>query len=402
MTMGQSGAAQRLLGVLFEAGAVGGLTDAELLERFVARHPATAELAFAVLVERHGPLVERVCRGIVRDVQAAEDAFQSTFLVLVKKAPSLRVRTSLAPWIHAVAYRVACEARANAARRIKHERRVAELRADAPRVESDPREELERQLHEEIAKLTELHRQPIVLCDLEGLTHEQAARLLGTPVGTIKSRLARGRERLRDRLSRRRLELSGSVMSAALEGRKALADAQSALVDRTARLAIKVAESDGLVAGTVPASVEVLVRGVLKSMFRARLKTVAAAIATTAVIAIGMGLAARGLLAQTEPVRTTSGPPPVTTQGAGMRDLAGSAGLVRSVAFSRDGRFLIGALAPPDDDKQPGEIRLWDAQVFKPLAPLKLDGDPFAMAVAPDSRTVAVAISAVNRQTVRR
>ena len=97
VTLRRSGAAQRLLGTLFEAGAVGGLTDGELLERFVARDGITAELAFAALVERHGPLVERVCRGVLRHEQAAEDAFQSTFLVLVKKASSLAVRSSLAP-----------------------------------------------------------------------------------------------------------------------------------------------------------------------------------------------------------------------------------------------------------------------------------------------------------------
>jgi DNA-directed RNA polymerase specialized sigma24 family protein len=126
-----SGAAQRFLGALFEDGVVGGLTDAELLERFVARHPVTAELAFAVLVERHGPLVQRVCRGILRDEHATDDAFQSTFLVLVKKAPSLRVRKTLAPWLQAVAYRVACEARSTTARRLKHERRLAELATEA-------------------------------------------------------------------------------------------------------------------------------------------------------------------------------------------------------------------------------------------------------------------------------
>ena len=83
----------------------------------MARQPVTAELAFAVLVERHGPMVQRVCRGVLRNEHAVDDAFQSTFLVLVAKASSLRVRTTLAPWLHAVAYRVACEARSTAARR---------------------------------------------------------------------------------------------------------------------------------------------------------------------------------------------------------------------------------------------------------------------------------------------
>ena len=110
-----TGAAERFLRVLFEAGSTGGLTDAELLERFVAGDASLGEPAFAVLVERHGALVERVCRGVLRDQHAVEDAFQSTFLVLVKKATALRVESSLAPWLHAVAYRVACEARGMAA-----------------------------------------------------------------------------------------------------------------------------------------------------------------------------------------------------------------------------------------------------------------------------------------------
>jgi RNA polymerase sigma factor (sigma-70 family) len=392
--MGQSGATQRFLGALFEAGAVGGLTDAELLERFVARSPSTAELAFAVLVERHGPLVHRVCRGILRDEHAAEDAFQSTFLVLVKKASSLRVCTSLAPWLHAVAYRVACEARANAARRFKHERRVAELATEAQCTGSDQREELERRLQGEIARLTEVHRRAIVLCDLEGLTHEQAAQVLGTPVGTVKSRLARGRERLRERLSRPGLELSGSVLSGALERGASPTDV-STLVDRTARLAMKVAESDGLIAGTVPASVANLVQGVLNSMFRSRLKSGGAAIGTAAAIAIGIGIIARGLLAQAEPVRRLVAARPMATSiDIGVRDLTAGTGLVRSVAFSRDGRFLVATTTPADgDNKQPGEIRMWDAQGGNPRPPVKLEGDPFAMAVAPDGQTMAVAIA---------
>ena len=109
-----TGATERFLRVLFEAGSAGGLTDGELLERFVARDERLAEPAFAVLVERHGALVERVCRGVLRDPHAVEDAFQSTFLVLVKKAASLRIESTLAPWLHAVAYRVACEARGTA------------------------------------------------------------------------------------------------------------------------------------------------------------------------------------------------------------------------------------------------------------------------------------------------
>ncbi len=298
-----SGAAQRFLSALFEAGAAGGLTDVELLERFVARQPTTAELAFAVLVERHGPMVQRVCRGILRDEHAVDDAFQATFLVLVRKAASLRVRTTLAPWLHAVAYRVACEARGAAVRRSRHERQAALCSTEARAVESDPREDLERHLHDEIARLTERHRRPIVLCDLQGLTHDQAATLLGTPVGTIKSRLARGREQLRNRLARRGSGGSDRSLPPILAFGGSAAELPLALVDRTARLATLVAEPDVLAAGTVPPTVANLVQGVLKTMFRARLKLAALAITAALGITIGIGFAAEGLLARAAQVK---------------------------------------------------------------------------------------------------
>jgi RNA polymerase sigma factor (sigma-70 family) len=382
-----SGAAQRFLGALFEDGVVGGLTDAELLERFVARHPVTAELAFAVLVERHGPLVQRVCRGILRDEHATDDAFQSTFLVLVKKAPSLRVRKTLAPWLQAVAYRVACEARSTTARRLKHERRLAELATEATCVENDPRAELECQLQDELAKLTERHRRPIVLCDLQGLTHEQAADLLGTPVGTVKSRLARGREQLRDRLARRGLGPSDRALPAVLASGGRGADLPIALLDRTARIAMQASECKILTAGTVPATVSILVQEVLKSMFLRRLEIAAVSITAALFLAIGVGFAAQGLLARAAQVKRPSGRQALPERIAGAKDLTGPTDLVRSVAFSRDGKSLIAASGGP------GEIRLWNTHDFKPRPPLTFKGDPFAMAVAPDSQTLAVAIS---------
>ena len=127
MGKGQHDAGSRYVRMLFNVGTVGGLTDGQLLERFTAQGGETAELAFATLVERHGPMVLRVCRSVLRDPEEAHDAFQATFLVLVRRAGSLWVRDSLGPWLHQVAYRVASCARSAAGRRRRHERRAAEL-----------------------------------------------------------------------------------------------------------------------------------------------------------------------------------------------------------------------------------------------------------------------------------
>ena len=119
--MGQNGAGLRHLQTLCSVGTVGGLTDGQLLERFTARSDEVAELAFAALVERHGPMVLRVCRSVLRDPHDVEDAFQATFLVFVSRAGSLWVRDSLGPWLHQVAHRVAAFSRSSTSRRRRHE-----------------------------------------------------------------------------------------------------------------------------------------------------------------------------------------------------------------------------------------------------------------------------------------
>ena len=202
----RDGAALRQLSTLFNEGVTGAVTDGQLLERFATRRGEASEHAFAALVERHGPVVLRLCRSVLRDEHEAQDAFQATFLVLAQRADSLWVRDSLGPWLHSVAYRVASCARAAAIRRRRHERRHAELAAGRLAVYHDEdRGDLEAVVHEEIDRLPEHYRAPLILCDLEGCTHEQAARHLGWPVGTVKSRQARGRQRLRTRSDPTRL-----------------------------------------------------------------------------------------------------------------------------------------------------------------------------------------------------
>ncbi len=200
-------------GTLFSAGTTRDLTDGQLLERFATDRGEAAEQAFSALVERHGPMVQRVCRGVLIDPHDTQDAFQATFLVLVKRARTLWVRDSLGPWLHQVAFRTASCARLAAARRRRHERCAAQAAKD---VHSEVGDELGRVLHEEIERLPERFRAPLVLCDLEGRTHEQAARHLGWPIGTVKSRQSRGRERLRQRLIRRGLGSHVGLIGAGL------------------------------------------------------------------------------------------------------------------------------------------------------------------------------------------
>ncbi len=184
------GAALRQLNRLFADGTVTGLSDAQLLERF--RDRADAE-AFEALVARHGPMVLSVCRGIVRDPCDAEDAFQATFLVLVKKGGTIRGRGSLGGWLYRVAHRVAIQANAAEARRRRHERQAGQMVVATSTSGPDAPDELLPALHGEIARLPEKYRLAIVLCDLEGMTQAQAAAQLRWSERTIRHRLAEAR-----------------------------------------------------------------------------------------------------------------------------------------------------------------------------------------------------------------
>ncbi len=174
-------------------------TDAQLLERFVARRD---EPSFAALMVRHGPMVLCLCRQMLRDAQEAEDAFQAAFLVLVRNARTIRNRPSLSAWLYGVAYKVAARLRGRAERRRTHERPGLDL-TTVPAVGEAVGPDLRFVLHEEIRKLPEKYRQPVILCYLEGKTNEEAARALRWPVGTVKARLSRARDLLRMRLGRR-------------------------------------------------------------------------------------------------------------------------------------------------------------------------------------------------------
>jgi RNA polymerase sigma factor (sigma-70 family) len=213
-------------------------------------------------------MVFRACHAILRDPHAAEDAFQATFLVLARKAAGLWVCGSLGPWLLSVARRVACCARADASRQRAHERRATELAA--PAIDDQGWDDRHAILHEELGRLPENYRTVVVLCDLDGLTQEQAARHLGWPDGTVRSRLARGRERLRERLTRR-----GMAPAVILAGPTPLIDLTSAsLVEKTVQAALR--RASGLAALGSTASAITLTEGVLRIMFWSKFKTTAA------------------------------------------------------------------------------------------------------------------------------
>ena len=198
-----------LIDQLFRTGTAAGLSDEQLLERFATRHDEAAEAAFAALMERHGPMVLSVCRRTLTDPHDALDAFQATFLVLIRKAGSVRKRGSLASWLFGVARRVSARARRAATRR-----REVERSAERRNVVASETATACGEVWEEVDRLPETLRAAVVLCYLEGLTHEQAADRLGWPVGTVRSRLARARNRLRARLARRGLGPEGATLSA--------------------------------------------------------------------------------------------------------------------------------------------------------------------------------------------
>ncbi len=225
------------LRTLIEAGGCAGASDGELLRRFVEGQGEAAGSAFAALMARHGPMVLRACRAALGDRHDAEDSFQATFLVLALKARGLAARESVGPWLYGVARHVALRARAGAERRRRHE----EIRAaSADRVVEAPEEasrEVAAIVHEEIGRLPEWCRGPVVLCHLEGRTCAEAARSLGLPPGTVKSRLARARERLRARLALR--GVVPAIATAALATTSALkAAVPSRLAEVTVRSAL--------------------------------------------------------------------------------------------------------------------------------------------------------------------
>ncbi len=269
------------------------LTDGQLLTRFVASRDETA---FTALVHRHGSMVLSVCRRILRHTQDAEDCFQATFLVLARKASSVR-REAVGSWLYAVAYRTALEARSVNARRRVREKQVKEM--PQPEVMPEEVQDWRLRLDHELNLLPEHYRAVIVACDLEGRSRKEAACQLGLAEGTISSRLVRGRSLLAKRLSRHGLSLSGGALAAALAQGIAAAHIPGSLLSSTTKAAVGQA--------ALSTSVDCLVKGALKTMLLAKLKlAIGAVMVVTALGASGLAYRASGQSAPVDAEKKTT------------------------------------------------------------------------------------------------
>jgi RNA polymerase sigma factor (sigma-70 family) len=360
--------------------------DPGLLRRFL---DGRDEAAFEVLLRRHGPMVLDVCRSVLGNEADAEDAFQATFLVLARQAASIRKAASLPSFLHGVAYRTALRARADAARRHRHE-----ARAPQRSTTTDPDEltwrEVRQAVHEELARLPGRHRAALVLCYLEGKTQDEAAAQLGLPKGTLKGHLERGRALLRARLVRRGLGPGAALVLAACPAAARAAGLSPPLLVATVRAAT---------ASAVSPHVTALSEGVVRAMFFRKLKIAAVLFLVLVGGGAGLALALRGLpradaggvVEQSAPEER---PGPGADAGRPTRSLVGHQERVTSVAFSPDGRWV--ATAAWD-----GTARLWDARTGTEVR--RLDVPPSRwqspahlsrVLFSPDNELVVVALQA--------
>jgi RNA polymerase sigma factor (sigma-70 family) len=393
----------RHLRTLVDAGTASERTDPQLLEQFVARRD---QAAFATLVQRHGPMVLGVCRGWLRDRHDAEDAFQATFLVLVRRAASLDRHKSLGGWLHNVACRVARKAAAQAAKRGAHERQAPPMPSTDPLAEVAARD-LHAVLHEELRGLPDQYRVPLVLCYFEGRTHAQAAQELGTPPGSMAYQLARARDLLLKRLSRRGVTLPAGGLAVVLTAQAASA-VPPVLLDATVRGALLAAAGQAAAGFASPRAADLADQAV-RAMLVTRLTGAAAWLLAVSLAAAGAGLfidrlvpsppaadapAAAGAelrSARAEGVRAGEKPVPADRFGDPLPpDALARLGTVRfrvghrvkALAFSPDGRMLT---AGGDET-----IPLWEAATGKEVRRLAgHEGWAGPVAFSPDGRTLA-------------
>jgi len=400
MTTQSSGNLFRHFAVLFEGGSLTGLGEGQLLERFLDHRD---DVAFAELIARHGPMVLDVCRRWLDDPRDVEDAFQATFLILVRKAGSLRDRTALSSWLYGVSLRVARRARSHAARRRSRERPMA---SDPAQTRSAATKEASREvraiLDEELARLPESQRTAIVLCLVEGLTHEEAARSLGWPLGTVKSRLAAARKKLVRRLTRRGLAPGGIAIGTAFGEFRCEAALPTDLARRTLNTVLYLVAETSIEGGAVSASIASLVRGVIGAMAMTRLKSIAIVLAAlgTVVWAAPAFLSARQDPPPSQPGSSPTSKATSPTSPALLIDRYGDSlppgaslrlGTVRfrqdrmidRITYSPDGKFVVTDLGEK-------ALQVWGAQDGRKLRRLDVGIENFRdFRFSPDGKIIA-------------
>jgi RNA polymerase sigma factor (sigma-70 family) len=369
------------------------LADHELLTRFSGKRD---EAAFHVLVRRHGPMVFDVCRNILGNEADAEDAFQATFLVLASKTRCIRRPSSLASWLHGVAYRTASNACRSLARRREHE-----AQAPGQRSSESPADlswlVVREVLHEELNQISECYRAPLVLCYLEGKTQDEAAAVLGVSRITVNKRLEHGRALLRVRLTRRGLGAAGVLLAGAWPT-TAWAQLPPILVSSTIKAATLVATGQAAAAGAISAKVAALTQGVLKAMFLTKLKTNTAALLVAGSLVGGLlaGLAAMAA-AQPGPPVQTAGPQGVKLQEPDRRKQKRATDEEHELTDSK-GRILFAQSR--SGPSRVASIRMGEKSetlLFKPRALLEGFEDDFR--ISPDGKMVAYRVQKTDGDT---
>jgi RNA polymerase sigma factor (sigma-70 family) len=412
-------------------------TDADLVRRFAT---AREQGAFAALLQRHGPLVLGICRRVLGNAEDADDAFQATFVVFVRKAGSIRKGASVANWLHGVAYRVSLEARTRAARRRAHEKLAERLVETDPPSEAAARE-LRSIVDEEVEQLPAKYRAPLILHYLAGKTKEETARQLGWSEGTVSGRLARARDLLRSRLSRRGLTFSGGVLAALLTREQAVAAVPARLTESTLRIAVLSAAGE---VATGAARITALTESVARTTFLNRLKLTTALLLVTAAVGLGAGRLLQRMPADQQALTgavnapADSGPGRlqdrlrvareerggilfrvpdnyttavalstdgwVVARGSSantvtlwavasrkeLHTLRGHTAPIFCLAFSPDGKTLASATGDYIKETCPGEVKLWDVATGKERA--RLPGHRrmvLSLAFSPDGKTLA-------------
>jgi RNA polymerase sigma factor (sigma-70 family) len=301
MANAESGMVTRFLRDLCETQGHAEAPDSVLLERFALRHE---ESAFAVLLQRHGPMVLSVARRVLNSPQDVEDVFQATFLLLARKAASLRKPGSVGSWLHGAAHRLALKAREQEWRRQAHERRAAQMRDLASRASAW--HEVQSALDAALEKLPQRYRTPLVLCYLEGRSHAEVARQLGCPLATVRTRIQRGRERLRNDLARRGFALSTAGVASLLLASTAGAAAPASLASATCKAALACATGRAA-AGLSSAAVSGLIYTELRTMFLTRVKTTAVILLAVSLLVAGAAGLGRALVSAHRPPGAAAG-----------------------------------------------------------------------------------------------